>query len=219
MPEYTLDVFGERSMFIAKDADEARKRITRTLGNEGVDEATLIGPSGQMWSLWHTRNEDGLAGWRYKDASGATSRVYQHLNPRPGTLWAGKWQGIYDINGQYMIAFDSIQFDDNDFALVGAVYYTTYDENGEFDGGWFGYNELTTWEDFLDFVGVNPKDVHLIVRESDPRFDDIQEALEAGTYKAASPKSKSPKQKHKTTVPNKNRTSNRNGGKGRRRKN
>lgn len=219
MPEYTLDVFGNRSKFIAKDADEARKLITRTLGNEEVDEATLIGPSGQVWSLWHTRDEDGLAGWRYKDTSGATSRVYQHLNPKPGTLWAGKWQGIYDINGLYMVAFDSIQFDDNDFALVGAVYYTTYDENGEFDGGWFGYNELTTWEDFLDFVGVNPKDVHLIVKESDPRFDDIQEALEAGTYKDASPKSKSPKQKQKTTVPNKNRTSNRNGGKGRRRKN
>lgn len=203
MPEYTLDVFGERSMFIAKDADDARKRITRTLGNEGIDEATLIGPSGQVWSLWHTRNEDGLAGWRYKDASGATSRVYQHLNPKPGTLWAGKWQGIYDINGLYMVAFDSIQFEDEDFALVGAVYYTLYDDKGhDVDGGWFGYNELTTWEDFLDFAGVNPKNVRLIVKESDPRFDDIQEALEAGTYKAASPKSKSPKSKNRAVSAN-----------------
>lgn len=54
----------------------------------------------------------------------------------------------------------------------------------------------------LDFVGVNPKDVHLIVKESDPRFDDIQEALEAGTYKAASPKSKSPKSKNRAVSAN-----------------
>lgn len=202
MPTYTLELHGTKSMFDAKDADEARKLITRKLGNEGIDKATLIGPSGQVWPLWHTREEDGLVGWRYKDVTGATCQVYQHMNPKAGTLWAGNWQGIYDIDGLYMIAFDSTQFDYGDFALVGAVYYTLYTEDGEFDGGWFGYNELTTWEDFLDFVGVDPKDVHLIVRESDPRFDDIQEALEAGTYKAESPKSKGPKLKNRTTSAN-----------------
>lgn len=219
MPTYTLEVYGTKSMFDAKNADEARKLITRKLGSESIDKATLIGPSGQVWPLWHTRKEDGLVGWRYKDVTGATCQVYPHMNPKAGTLWAGKWQGIYDIGGLYMVAFDSIQFDDGDFALVGAVYYTLYNEDGEFDGGWFGYDELATWEDFLDFVCVDPKDVHMVVKESDPRFDDIQEALEAGTYKAASPKSKSPKQKQKTAIPNKNRTSNQNGGKGRRGKN
>ena len=190
MPQYILDVYGNKSFFDARDADEARKVIARKLGNEGVDEATIVGPSGQTWPIWHTHDEDGLAGWRYKDANGTVGKVYTNLAPRPGTLWAGGWHGIYDVKGLYLVAFDSSQFEDEDFALVGAVYYTLYDDQGrDVDGGWFGYNELTTWQDFLDFAGLNPRDLRLIVNGSDSRYYDIEEAIENGTFaKSESPK-------------------------------
>lgn len=192
MPRYTIDNGGTELFFDAPNADEARRRIARELGDNGIDRGTLIGPSGQSWQLYHTHNEDGLNGWRYRDSSGSANRVFPRQTPQPGTLWAGGWQGIYKLsNGRYLNAFDSEQFDDEDFALVGAVYYDIYGPDGQIDdGGWFGYSEDTKWSDFLAFasLGSTPR---LLVRESDPKYTDILDDIENGTYgKSESPKSK-----------------------------
>lgn len=192
MPQYTVDTGNNPLYFEASNADEARRSLALTLGENGIDNATLIGPSGQSWRIYHNHEQDGLNGWRSRDASGSVSRIFPVQTPHPGTLWAGGWQGIYKLsNGRYLNAFNSEQFEDGDFALVGAVYYDIYGSDGVIeDGGWYGYSEDMRWSDFLKFaeLGSTPR---LLAREGDAKYDDIVESIEEGTYgKSESPKPK-----------------------------
>ena len=74
-------------------------------------------------------------------------------------------------------------FSDEDFALVGAVYYAIYDDSGEIDGGWFGYDEDGTWKDFVRFVSEahHAKVGKRIYPGGGDGFYDIVSMLEDGT--------------------------------------
>ena len=190
MPKYTLESHRMSGEFEFPDAETARRGIAKVLGREGIDSGTVISSTGQRWTLEHDHRSDGLNGWMFSDGK-TRKRVYPKVIPRPGTLWAGGWQGIYDLGkGRMMNAFDSDQFEDEDFALVGAVYYAIYEDGDEVDGGWFGYYEDTTWNDFLQFANLrNPR---LVVKESEPRYTEILDMIEDGEYNASmnSPKRK-----------------------------
>lgn len=152
MPRYKLAYNGAEEAFTAKDAEHARRRAADRLGREMmIPEGTVTGPNGQTWGLSHDGRTDGRNGW----TSGGKN-VFPKQTPRPGTLWNDNWRGIYELNdGRFLMADESTDFFEEDFALVGAVYYAIYDESGRVDGGWFGFDEDGTWNDFVDFVYMN----------------------------------------------------------------
>ena len=182
MPRYTLTYGydGAEESFTAKDADDARRKAADRLGRElMIPEGTVTGPNGQTWELAHDGWTDGRNGW----TSGGKN-VFPKQTPRAGTLWKEPWTGIYEMDdGTFLMADESTEFSDEDFALVGAVYYAIYDDSGEIDGGWFGYDEDGTWKDFVRFVSEahHAKVGKCIYPGGGDGFYDIVSMLEDGT--------------------------------------
>ena len=167
----------------AKDADAARRTIADYMGVNGIREQAVRGPNGHVWRIFYDGFVEGRSGWRYTD--GKTTRpVFPALTPRPGTLWGDNWQGIYELSdGRFLMADNSEEFTDEDFAVVGAIYYSIYDESGEVDGGWYGYDEDAKWSDFKRFVsrGNGPTIGRCIWKGSVDGFYDVVDMLEDGS--------------------------------------
>ena len=186
MAQYSMLVEDEPFETIeAKDAETARKLAARKLSYEGVAEGTLVGPSGQEWIMEYPGFLEGLSGWVYStDEGDAPKRVFTSFNRPANALSKGDWYGIYEIDGgMLMRADDSYDFNDEDFSVLGAVYYAIYDDEGEVDGGWMGYDEESSWNDFVEFVeSANRKKVgRCVIRASDDSYDEAVDMLEEGT--------------------------------------
>ena len=180
MPRYVLTYNGNEESFTAKDADDARRKAADRLGRElSISDGTVTGPNGQSWELSHDTFLDGRNGWTYSGGN----RVFPTQRPRPGTLWNDDWAGIYELDdGTFLMADESEDFNDEDFALLGAVYYAIYDETGEVDGGWYGYSEDATWKDFVGFVLMaNHAKVGRCIRKASDGMYGIVDMLEEGT--------------------------------------
>ena len=184
--KYKLKIEGGITTIEARDAEDARRKAAYKLSYDlQQSEGDLVGPTGQTWTLFYDFDQNGMAGWRYSDANGDIFEVYPGLRPRAGSLGASyDWHGLYLMdNGEILMADDSEQFESEDFFLLGAVYYSIYDETGEVDGGWFGYDERTMWRDFQDFVAsANQGKVgRRVMSGDDDDFFEVISMLEDGT--------------------------------------
>ncbi len=154
MTAYTLDTGREPGVIQAKDAADARRKAAEYMASNEVREADLVGPNGHVWRIFYEGFAEGKAGWMYSDGDGERN-VFPAQSARPGTLYADNWTGVYELDdGRFLMADESEEFTDEDFAVIGAVYYNIYDESGEVDGGWYGYDEDATWKDFVKFVAA-----------------------------------------------------------------
>ena len=184
--KYKLKIEGGIATIEARDAEDARRKAAYKLSYDlQQSEGDLVGPTGQTWTLFYDFDQNGMAGWRYSDANGDIFEVYPGLRPRAGSLGASyDWHGLYLMdNGEILMADDSEQFESEDFFLLGAVYYSIYDETGEVDGGWFGYDERTMWRDFQDFVAsANQGKVgRRVMSGDDDDFFEVISMLDDGT--------------------------------------
>lgn len=184
--KYKLKIEGGITTIEARDAEDARRKAAYKLSYDlQQSEGDLVGPTGQTWTLFYDFDQNGMAGWRYSDANGDIFEVYPGLRPRAGSLGTSyDWHGLYLMdNGEILMADDSEQFESEDFFLLGAVYYSIYDETGEVDGGWFGYDERTMWRDFQDFVAsANQGKVgRRVMSGDDDDFFEVISMLEDGT--------------------------------------
>ena len=184
--KYKLKIEGGITTIEARDAEDARRKAAYKLSYDlQQSEGDLVGPTGQTWTLFYDFDQNGMAGWRYSDANGDVFEVYPGLRPRAGSLGASyDWHGLYLMDtGEILMADDSEQFESEDFFLLGAVYYSIYDETGEVDGGWFGYDERTMWRDFQDFVAsANQGKVgRRVMSGDDDDFFEVISMLEDGT--------------------------------------
>ena len=181
MPRYVLTYKDNEEAFTAKDADDARRKAADRLGLElTIPEGTVTGPNGQTWELSYDSFLDGRNGWTYSGGN----KVFPKQVPVPGTLWNDRWAGIYELDdGSFLMADESEDFNSEDFALLGAVYYAIYDETGEVDGGWYGYDDDATWKDFVKFVSeAHNVRVGRRIRDADRAgFYDVVSMLEEGT--------------------------------------
>lgn len=168
----------------AKDAETARQQAVIELSGLGSDSGSLTGPNGQEWILAYEGFLQGLSGWTYCTESDPTpKRVYRSF-PHPKNALADEdWTGIYELaDGTFLMADVSENYNDEDFSVLGAVYYNIYDSEGELDGGWFGYDELGTWQDFEKSIGAikGRRIVRCLKKGTDGGFDDILDLLEEG---------------------------------------
>lgn len=182
MASYILDGVGKT--FDASDADAARKKAADLLSELGIDSGTLSGPSGQRWMLAYEGFLQGLSGWTYRTESDTVpKKVYRSLPHPRNALSDEDWTGVYELDdGRFLMADVSEDYNTEDFSVLGAVYYNIYDDDGEVDGGWLGYDESGTWEDFVGFVrsGNGPRIVRCIKRGADDGFYDVVDMLEEG---------------------------------------
>ena len=214
--KYKLKIEGGITTIEARDADDARRKAAYKLSYDlQQSEGDLVGPTGQTWTLFYDFDQNGMAGWRYSDANGDIFEVYPGLRPRAGSLGASyDWHGLYLMdNGEILMADDSEQFESEDFFLLGAVYYSIYDETGEVDGGWFGYDERTMWRDFQDFVAsANQGKVgRRVISGDDDDFFEVISMLDDGTpFKEIEAeyglRLREPKKKSKSRAPAKTRS-------------
>ena len=214
--KYKLKIEGGITTIEARDADDARRKAAYKLSYDlQQSEGDLVGPTGQTWTLFYDFDQNGMAGWRYSDANGDIFEVYPGLRPRAGSLGASyDWHGLYLMdNGEILMADDSEQFESEDFFLLGAVYYSIYDETGEVDGGWFGYDERTMWRDFQDFVAsANQGKVgRRVMSGDDDDFFEVISMLDDGTpfeeiEEEYGLRLREPKKKSKSRAPAKTRS-------------
>ena len=182
MPAYTLDMGGTTVDIKAKDAADARGKAAKLMAGEGCRRAELAGPNGNVWEIFYEGFGLGKSGWMYSDGK-ATESVFPKQTPKAGTLLVDEWQGIYELdNGMFLMADESQDYLHEDFATVGAINYQIYDEEGEFEGGWYGYDEDTKWGDFKKFVALDngPRIGRRIKKGTDDDFYDIVDLLEEG---------------------------------------
>lgn len=214
--KYKLKIEGGITTIEARDADDARRKAAYKLSCDlQQSEGDLVGPTEQTWTLFYDFDQNGMAGWRYSDANGDIFEVYPGLRPRAGSLGASyDWHGLYLMdNGEILMADDSEQFESEDFFLLGAVYYSIYDETGEVDGGWFGYDERTMWRDFQDFVAsANQGKVgRRVMSGDDDDFFEVISMLNDGTpfeeiEEEYGLRLREPKKKSKSRAPAKTRS-------------
>ena len=214
--KYKLKIEGGITTIEARDADDARRKAAYKLSYDlQQSEGDLVGPTEQTWTLFYDFDQNGMAGWRYSDANGDIFEVYPGLRPRAGSLGASyDWHGLYLMdNGEILMADDSEQFESEDFFLLGAVYYSIYDETGEVDGGWFGYDERTMWRDFQDFVAsANQGKVgRRVMSGDDDDFFEVISMLNDGTpfeeiEEEYGLRLREPKKKSKSRAPAKTRS-------------
>lgn len=214
--KYKLKIEGGITTIEARDAEDARRKAAYKLSYDlQLSKADLVGPTEQTWTLFYDFDQNGMAGWRYSDANGDIFEVYPGLRPRAGSLGASyDWHGLYLMdNGEILMADDSEQFESEDFFLLGAVYYSIYDETGEVDGGWFGYDERTMWRDFQDFVAsANQGKVgRRVMSGDDDDFFEVISMLDDGTpfeeiEEEYGLRLREPKKKSKSRVPAKTRS-------------
>ena len=214
--KYKLKIEGGITTIEARDAEDARRKAAYKLSYDlQQSEGDLVGPTGQTWTLFYDFDQNGMAGWRYSDANGDIFEVYPGLRPRAGSLGASyDWHGLYLMdNGEILMADDSEQFESEDFFLLGAVYYSIYDETGEVDGGWFGYDERTMWRDFQDFVAsANQGKVgRRVMSGDDDDFFEVISMLDDGTpfeeiEEEYGLRLREPKKKSKSRAPAKTRS-------------
>ena len=214
--KYKLKIEGGITTIEARDADDARRKAAYKLSYDlQQSEGDLVGPTEQTWTLFYDFDQNGMAGWRYSDANGDIFEVYPGLRPRAGSLGASyDWHGLYLMdNGEILMADDSEQFESEDFFLLGAVYYSIYDETGEVDGGWFGYDERTMWRDFQDFVAsANQGKVgRRVMSGDDDDFFEVISMLDDGTpfeeiEEEYGLRLREPKKKSKSRAPAKTRS-------------
>lgn len=214
--KYKLKIEGGITTIEARDAEDARRKAAYKLSYDlQQSEGDLVGPTGQTWTLFYDFDQNGMAGWRYSDANGDIFEVYPGLRPRAGSLGASyDWHGLYLMDtGEILMADDSEQFESEDFFLLGAVYYSIYDETGEVDGGWFGYDERTMWRDFQDFVAsANQGKVgRRVMSGDDDDFFEVISMLDDGTpfeeiEEEYGLRLREPKKKSKSRAPAKTRS-------------
>ena len=184
MGRYVLKYYSTELPIDAKDAETARKMAVAKLSNVHSDSGRLTGPNGQVWILVYEGFLLGMSGWTYHTESDPTpKKVYRSL-PHPRNALADEdWVGIYELaDGTFLMADVSEDYNNEDFSVLGAVYYNIYDESGEVDGGWFGYDEFGTWEDFVEFVrSANGRSiVRCVWKGSQEGFYQLVEMLEEG---------------------------------------
>ena len=214
--KYKLKIEGGITTIEARDAEDARRKAAYKLSYDlQQSEGDLVGPTEQTWTLFYDFDQNGMAGWRYSDANGDIFEVYPGLRPRAGSLGASyDWHGLYLMDtGEILMADDSEQFESEDFFLLGAVYYSIYDETGEVDGGWFGYDERTMWRDFQDFVAsANQGKVgRRVMSGDDDDFFEVISMLDDGTpfeeiEEEYGLRLREPKKKSKSSAPAKTRS-------------
>lgn len=214
--KYKLKIEGGITTIEARDAEDARRKAAYKLSYDlQLSKADLVGPTEQTWTLFYDFDQNGMAGWRYSNANGDIFEVYPGLRPRAGSLGASyDWHGLYLMdNGEILMADDSEQFESEDFFLLGAVYYSIYDETGEVDGGWFGYDERTMWRDFQDFVAsANQGKVgRRVMSGDDDDFFEVISMLDDGTpfeeiVEEYGLRLREPKKKSKSMAPAKTRS-------------
>lgn len=168
----------------AKDAETARKLAVVELSNLESDSGTLTGPNGQVWILIYEGFLMGMSGWTYHTDSDPTPKKVYRSFPHPRNALADEdWVGVYELaDGTFLVADVSENYNDEDFSVLGAIYYNIYDSEGEVDGGWFGYDEFGTWQDFEKSIGSikNRRIVRCLWKGSQEGFFQIVDMLEGG---------------------------------------
>ncbi len=99
-------------------------------------------------------------------------------------LASGEFEGLYELsNGHILEAHEWLDPDwsEYDEEPDGSVYYDIYDglTEGPIDGGVIGYSKGETMAYVSEWLIQNgqPAIIRLIVRETDPRYNDLFDAL------------------------------------------